>query len=91
MIRKLLDGTHNLESYVDNILGHTKDWKEHMKILRDFFERVRKANYYLIWVNVKSDIEALIFWATLYMEIVGPQTESVGHILQTERPKTKKK
>jgi len=37
MIRKLLDGTQNLESYVDDVLGHTKEWKEHMKVLRDFF------------------------------------------------------
>ena len=30
-----LDGTQNLESYVDNVVGHTKELKEHMKILRD--------------------------------------------------------
>jgi len=35
---------HNFESYVDDILGHTKDSKEHMKILHHFSERVRKAN-----------------------------------------------
>jgi len=23
-IRKLLDGTHNLENYIDDVLGHTK-------------------------------------------------------------------
>ena len=37
MIKNLLDGTQNLESYVDDVLGHTKEWKEHMKVLRDFF------------------------------------------------------
>ena len=42
MIRKLLEGTKNLENYVDDVLGHTKNWTEHMKILRDFFERVRR-------------------------------------------------
>ena len=25
MIRKLLDGSHNLESYVDDVLGHTEN------------------------------------------------------------------
>jgi len=44
MIRKLLEGTQNLESYVDDVLEHTKNWTEHIKILRDIFERVRKAN-----------------------------------------------
>ena len=36
MIRKLLDRSHNLESYVNDVLGHTKEWSEHMEILRDF-------------------------------------------------------
>jgi len=44
MIRKLLDGSHNLESYVDDVLGHTENWSKHMEISRDCFERVRKAN-----------------------------------------------
>jgi len=29
MVKKLLDGSKNLESYVDDVLGHTSDWKEH--------------------------------------------------------------
>ena len=33
---KLLDGSHNLESYVDDVLGHTENWSKHMEILRDF-------------------------------------------------------
>jgi len=44
MVRKLLDGSKNLESYVDDVLRHISDWNEHMKVLRDFLERVRKAN-----------------------------------------------
>ena len=42
--RKLLDGTQSLENYVDDVLGHTIDWITHKEMLRDFFERVRKAN-----------------------------------------------
>jgi len=37
MTRKLLDGSHNLESYVDDVLGYTENWSKHMEILRDFF------------------------------------------------------
>ena len=29
---------------MDDVLGHTGDWNEHMKVLKDFFERVQKAN-----------------------------------------------
>jgi len=35
MVRKLLDGAQNLESYVDDVLEHTCDWSEHMNVLRD--------------------------------------------------------
>ena len=65
MIRKLLEETQNLESLVDDVLRHTKNWTEHVEILRDFFERVRKANLSLkpmqdrIW-------KGGFFWATLY-------------------------
>ena len=44
MIRKLLNGTENLKSYVNDILGHSKEWDFHLKILRNFFNRVRNAN-----------------------------------------------
>jgi len=43
MVRKVLDGTKNLESYADDIIGYTGDWTNHMNILRDFCERVRKT------------------------------------------------
>ena len=46
MIRKLLNGTENLESYMD-ILGYSKEWDFHLKILRDFFNGVRNVNLVL--------------------------------------------
>jgi len=30
ILRKLLEGAQDLESYVDNVLGHTKDWNRHI-------------------------------------------------------------
>ena len=44
MVRKLLEGAQDIESYVDDVLGHTINWNRHIQMLRDFFERVRKAN-----------------------------------------------
>jgi len=35
MVRKLLDGSQDLESYVDDVLGHTSDWEKCMRLLRD--------------------------------------------------------
>jgi len=91
MIRKLLKGTQNLESYVDDVLGYTKNWTEHMKILRDFFEKVRKANLLLKPDKCRNGYGKVDFLGyTLYGDHIGSQTESVGRILQTERPETKK-
>jgi len=36
MIRKKLDGSHNLQNYVDDVLGHTENWSKHTEILPDF-------------------------------------------------------
>jgi len=84
MIRKLLDGTHNL--------GHTKDGKENVKILCDFFERVRKANLSLKPSKCKIRYGSIdILEHTLHGNCIGPQTESVGCILQSERRKTNKR
>jgi len=52
MVRKLLDGSKDLESYVDDVLGHTSDWQKHTEMLRDFFERVRKAiSYHIVTMS----------------------------------------
>ena len=44
MMRKLLNGTENLDSYLDDVLCHTKTWEEHISSLRVFFTRVQDAN-----------------------------------------------
>jgi len=91
MIRKLLDGSHNLESYVDDVLGHTENSSKHMEILRDFFERVRKANLCLRRSKCNIGFDQVKFLGhTLQGDCIKPQYESVGPILDTERPKTKK-
>ena len=77
--------------YVDDVLGHTGDWNEHMKVLRDFFERVQKANLSLKPSKCKVGFAEVDFLKhTLQKDTIRPQRETVGHILDTERPKTKK-
>ena len=91
MIRKLFDGSHNLESYVDDVLGHTENLPKHTEVLRDFFERVRKANLCLRRSKCKIGFGQVKFLGhTLHGDCIKPQNESVGWILNTERPKTKK-
>src|SRR6218665_1555380 len=43
MMRKLIDGIPQLESYVDDVLAHTQKWEEHLAVLRKFFKKVSDA------------------------------------------------
>jgi len=71
MIRKLLDGSHNLESYVDDVLGHTENWSKHMEILQDFFlKEWEKVISVLDPANAKLDLTMSNFWVTHCKESV---------------------
>ena len=60
-------------------------------MLRDFFERVRKANLSLKHGKCKiSSAKVEFLGHTLQRDTIRPQTETVGRILDTDRPKTKK-
>jgi len=86
MVRKLLDGATNLQSYVDDVIGHTKNWDEHIQTLRDFFERV----------SLKSSKCKIVFGTvnflghTLNSNFIGPLQETIVRILEMPRPRTKK-
>jgi hypothetical protein len=91
MVRKLLDGSHNLESYVDDVIGHTGSWNHHIEILRDFYERVKKGNLTLKPSKCKIGFGQVDFLGhTLTSDFIGPQTETVGKILHVARPHTKR-
>ena len=46
-MRRLLRDSTNLDNYLDDVLAHSKDWQGHLRSLRDFFERVKRANLML--------------------------------------------
>ena len=83
-IRKLLNGRENLESYVDDILGHSQQWDFHLKILRDFVNSVGNANLLLKSSKCKILFGEIEFPGhNLQGDSIGPQDKSVGHILKT--------
>ena len=91
MVRKLLDGSKNLESYVDDIIGYSQDWAYHLGILRDLFERVKRANLSLKPSKCKIGFDTVDFLGhTLKSDFIGPQSETVGRILMMTRPQTKR-
>jgi hypothetical protein len=91
MMRKLLDGLRNLESYVDDVLAHTKDWRSHMTILRNFFQRVREANLTLKPKKCQIGFSEIDFLGhTVMNEKIRPKEESINKIVDMPRPTTKK-
>jgi hypothetical protein len=91
LIRKILYGTKNLESYVDDILAHTKGWKEHLESLREFFERVRRAHLTLKPKKCSIGYGKIDFLGhTLRDDSISPKVESVDKIVDMPRPQTKK-
>ena len=91
MVRKLLEGAQDIETYVDDVLGHTINWNRHIQMLRDFFERVHRANLCLRPSKCKIGFDTVDFLGhTIQKDSIGPQVENVGKILNAERPKTKK-
>ena len=91
MVRKLLEGSQNLESYVDDIIGYSQNWAYHLQILRDFCERVRRATLSLKPSKCKIGYDTVDFLGhTLKTDFISPQSETVGRVLKMSPPKTKK-
>jgi hypothetical protein len=91
LIRKVLYGTKNLESYVDDILAHTVEWNEHVQVLREFFARVRKANLTLKPKKCSLGYGQIDFLGhTLRGSEVSPKVESIDKIVDMPRPQNKK-
>ena len=91
MMRRLLEGLKDLESYVDDVLAHTKNWKEHIIALRRFFQRVREANLTLKPKKCQIGYNEIDFLGhTIMNEKIRPKEESIDKIIDMPRPNTKK-
>ena len=91
MMRRLLEGLRHLESYVDDVLAHTKSWEEHLVALREFFERVRKAKLTLKPKKCQIGFDTIDFLGhTLSGDHIKPKEESIDKIKEMPRPKNKK-
>ena len=91
MVRKLLCGVDNVEAYVDDIIPHTVTWNDHLRVLREVFERLRQHG--LTAKPSKCEIghvELDLLGYVVGRGSVKPQATKVDKILQTRKPETKK-
>ncbi|XP_069108215.1 uncharacterized protein, partial [Argopecten irradians] len=91
IMRKLLRGMDGIESFIDDILIYSRNWNDHMRVLRDLFTRLRKAN-----LTARPSKCALGYGSLECLgHIVGdqrllPNPDKVKAILSVPRPETKK-
>ena len=91
MMRKLLHGCSNADNYVDDILGHTRRWDDHLVTLRDIFTRVRDAGLTRKPSKCLIGFESIAFTGHVVGKcILQMEDDKLEKIRNAERPKTKK-
>ena len=91
MVRELLQGLPNVESYIDYLTIHTPDWEGHLDAVRRVLERLRQHS--LTARPTKCEVGYNVI--KLLGQVVGKgvvkiQGEKVRKILEVSKPKTKK-
>ena len=91
LMRRLLAASDCLDNLLDDVLAHTQNWNDHLTILRDFFQRCRKANLVLRPTKCSiGDSEITFLGHRVSSEGLKPKLDSVDKILETSIPTTKK-
>ena len=68
-MKKLLHGLDNVEFYWDDILVHTRTWEEHIKALRELFNRLLAAGM-TIRPTTKKQIKSFMGLAGYYRDFI---------------------
>ena len=90
-MRKLLDGLDGVESYIDDILVHSRTWHEHMETLGELFKRLKEAKLTIRpskCVLGAEKVEFLGHWVG--QGIVGLHGDNIQKIKDAPRPCSKK-
>eukprot|EP00112_Aurelia_sp_Birch-Aquarium-sp1_P022332 Seg6260.1 transcript_id=Seg6260.1/GoldUCD/mRNA.D3Y31 product="Transposon Ty3-G Gag-Pol polyprotein" pseudo=true protein_id=Seg6260.1/GoldUCD/D3Y31 len=90
-MRKLLAGLDNVDSYIDDILIHTRTWEEHMQALRELFSRMLKWGITARPSKCVFGGEAVDFIGHhIGRGELGLHDENVKKVRDAPRPRTKK-
>ena len=89
IMRRLLENTEHLDSYLDDVLCHTSNWEDHLCSLRQFFSRVRVANIRLKPTKCELGGNSVSFLGHKVIEDHRSH-DNLNKILEATRPQTKK-
>lgn len=91
MMRRLLSGEKEIDNYVDDVLGHTVDWGEHVSMLNRLFSKIREAGLTIRPSKCFLGYETVSFLGhTIGNGNVQPQDCTIQRILDFPSPVTKK-
>ena len=89
-VRKLLDGMDSVVDYIDDLLGHTRTWEEHVRTLKDLFERLKAANLVARPTKCFGATQVDFLGHHLGQGMIGLQEVNVQKMRDALRPTTKK-
>ena len=91
MVRKLLMGMENAESYVDDVILHNDSWEHHLHTIEEFLKRVKDANLTLRPSKCTFGAQKIDFLGhTLGQGLLEPQANKIQHIMNIQKPRDKK-
>ena len=90
-MKKLLHGLDNVEFSWDDILVHTRTWEEHIKALRELFNRLLAAGMTIRPTKCLFGVNTVDFLGHRLEEgLIGLHEDNVTKIRDAPRPTTKK-
>jgi hypothetical protein len=91
MMRKLLDGVENADSYIDDLVIYTDTWEDHLVVLKKVLERLKQHNLTARPSKCFVGFQEVDFLGQkIGQGFVKPQGDKINKILNVERPQTKK-
>ena len=91
MMRKATRQIDHLDSFVDDILGHTENWMDHLLVLRKVFDHLRQGHLTIRPTKCFIGFHSLIFVGHKIGDgTLCPHPDKVDEICQAPRPVTKK-
>jgi hypothetical protein len=86
MMRRLLDGCKNTYNYVDDVISHSMEWKEHMEFTRKFLSWVKESNLTPRPSKVYIGYDTMDFLGhTIKGDSIMPRIDSIQKIYPDQR------
>ena len=90
-MKKLIEDLDDVDFYWDDILVHTRTWKEHIRALRELFSRLVQAGLTVRPTKCLFEVNSDDFLGhRLEQGMIGLHQDNVEKIKDAPRPSTKK-